>query len=106
MSGTTDDFAIMQFSTDALPERERIPVLRDFFGPVVVRLDLDPLPGEPVKFDMTARASPELTIASVTGSGMRSRRTRALIADNDDGVSFCVSPTPALEIVHCGRTLA
>ena len=83
MPAAADDFAIIRFSTDALPERDRVPMLRDFYGPIA-RLDIEPVPGEPLHFEAVARVVPDLAISTLAFSAVRAQRTRALIADGND----------------------
>jgi hypothetical protein len=45
MTGTATDFATLRFSTDDLPEPDRLAVLREVYGRIV-RLDMEPMPGE------------------------------------------------------------
>jgi hypothetical protein len=59
MSSPPSDFAIMQLSTEALPVRERVPMLREFIGPIVSRMNLEPLGDGPIRFDIAARVVPD-----------------------------------------------
>src|SRR5947207_713665 len=103
MSAAPDDFAI-RFSTDALPERDRLPMLCDFYGPLVVRFDMEPAGDEPLHFEINARVLPDLTVAHLTTSPMHSQRTRKLLADGDDRVSLTLSPSGSpFKGAHVGR---
>ena len=39
----------IQFSTDTLPERDRLPYLREAYGRAIIGLDLEPLQDGPIK---------------------------------------------------------
>jgi hypothetical protein len=105
MSGTANDFAILHFSTEALPERERVPMLREFIGPVVARLDIEPLGDGPLRFEMSARAVPELAVSTLAFSPVRSRRTRGLIADGNDNCLLSCLRSPANSVAYRGSDL-
>lgn len=44
MTSTVDSFAPLRFSTDDLPERDRIAICREVFGRHVVKLQLEGIP--------------------------------------------------------------
>jgi AraC-like DNA-binding protein len=103
MPAEASDFQKVYLSTDAAPERERVALLCDLYGPVVTRLDMQPVPGAPLRFDMVGRVAPDLAIADCTGSSIRTRRTPKLIADGDDGVCLAISPVAGHQTIHLGR---
>jgi AraC-like DNA-binding protein len=105
MPAASGDFQTLRLSADTVPARERLPMLREFYGPLIARLDMEPVADEPVRFELTARALANLTLARITSSPMRSRRTRKLIADGDDDVCFCISDTAGHLVSHLGREL-
>ena len=75
----------IQFSTDALPERERLPYLREAIGRSIAKLDLVPHENCPVEWAGSLHAFEGLVANSVRTSGIMFRRTRSLLADcNDD----------------------
>lgn len=88
---TTDqnDFSIVRFSTDDLPEKDRSAIWREHFAPSVFKVEIDlPPAGTPVKVDMAARSLPGLQLLSGVYTPGRMIRTRRLIAadSNDDFV--------------------
>jgi AraC-like DNA-binding protein len=105
MSGTANDFAIMHFSTAALPERERVPMLRDFIGPFVARLDIEPVGGEPLHFEVVAHALPELTVSTLAFSAIRAQRTRALAADGNENYLLSWLHSPGNSLTYRGNEL-
>ena len=105
MSGTANDFAVMHFSTEGVPERERAPLLRDFIGPMVARLDIEPEGDGPLHFEVAARAVPELAVSTLAFSPVRAERTRALTADGNDNILLSCLRSPGNTIVHRGNEL-
>ena len=84
-----NDFSIVRFSTDDLPEKDRAAIWREHFGPSVFKVEIEPPPPDtPLKVDMAARSLPGLQLLSGLYTPGRMIRTRRLIADdgNDDFV--------------------
>jgi AraC-like DNA-binding protein len=105
MSGTANDFASMHFSTDALPARERVPMVRDFVGPVLARFDIEPAGDAPLHFEIAARVVPELAVSTLTFSALHVERTRALISDGNDNCTLSWLRSPGNTVVHRGNEL-
>jgi AraC-like DNA-binding protein len=80
--------ATLRFSTNDLPEGDRVAGWRDIVGRKVLRFDVEPLADVPFSFQMAASTLPGLRVISVSMSPIRTERTRALLADGDD--SFCI----------------
>ena len=93
--------SLFQFSTDALPERDRLAIWREQFGRQVARYEFEPL-DHPVRGKVTARTAPRLGLVSVDHSPMRVARTRELLGDGDDALVLQVSMTGSF-ISHLGR---
>jgi AraC-like DNA-binding protein len=96
---------LVHFSSKDVPERDRTAVLREVYGRTVVRLDLEPVPEVPLRFDLRAWVMPELVVSSATCSPLTVRRTPALMADGNDGVRLLKlsSCTKALHVSQLGR---
>lgn len=73
-----------RFSTDELPENDRLSVWREVFGRNVVKMDMESVGSQPFRSEANIYALPNLTIASVSSSPNRITRTRALAADGSD----------------------
>lgn len=95
----------MHFSTDALPVRERVPMLREFVGPIVSRMNIGPLGDGPLHFEIAARAVPDLAVSRLAFSAIRAERTRALIADGNDNCSLSWLRSPGNTVIHRGNEL-
>jgi AraC-like DNA-binding protein len=75
---------VMHFSTDALPERDRIAIWREVFGRHVIRLQVEPLAEGDFSQTALVRSLPGLSLMSTKSSGFRAERTRPLIVDGND----------------------
>lgn len=78
--------APLRFSTEDLPERDRLAIYREHFGRKLFRLDLEPLPDLGLRFRsaVTMHTLPGVTISSHRGGGLRAWRTRELMTDARD----------------------
>ncbi|MPZ38937.1 MAG: helix-turn-helix domain-containing protein [Rhizobiales bacterium] len=81
----------LQFSTNQLPERDRIAACRDFFGPRVFGMEIEPAFDVPFHADVTVRLLPDVSLVSATSSPARFSRTPALLADGHDELCLIVS---------------
>jgi AraC-like DNA-binding protein len=82
------DFGI-QFSTDSLPERERLPFFREALGRSIMRLDLGPYDdSRPFRFAATVHQFDGLSVMSQQTNGHICRRTRPLLTDGHDEFIF------------------
>jgi AraC-like DNA-binding protein len=105
MTAPVDDIPIFRFSTDELPERDRLAVMREVYGQLHARLDIEPVPSEPLRYRMIARALPGLIISSGTFSPQTTRRTRPLLVDGNDDLVLAVSPTGGHMLSGFGQEL-
>ncbi|MGH6926419.1 MAG: AraC family transcriptional regulator [Propylenella sp.] len=91
MDAQGSDFAGVRFSSDDLPERDRIPAWRDFFAPRIFSAEIEPAADVPFRTDVTIRALPGLSLMSARSTLSRLSRTPALLADGRDGLGLIVS---------------
>jgi AraC-like DNA-binding protein len=75
----------MRFSTEDLPERDRVAAFQDIYAQSIIRHDIEPLPESPLHFSATFHALPGVTVASGICSALHATRTPRHI-DNDDVV--------------------
>ncbi|WP_245490569.1 AraC family transcriptional regulator [Mesorhizobium sp. M7A.F.Ca.US.011.01.1.1] len=99
MTATMGPTASFRLMTDALPERDRVEIMREVYGRTVLKVDLDPL--GPTQVDMRVRALPGLGIATGTCSEFRVHHSTPLI-DSDDLV-LLVALDGASVMKHRGR---
>ena len=74
---------ILRFSSDILPEQERVSASREIYGRTILRHDIEPLPDHPFGFEAMLYAVAELGFVSGVVSPIRATRTAAHI-DSDD----------------------
>jgi AraC-like DNA-binding protein len=74
---------IIRFSSDMLPEPERLSASREIYGRTILRHDLEPLCAHPFSFEAMLYAAPEMGFVSGVVSPIRATRNAAHI-DSDD----------------------
>ena len=105
MDARGSDFAPVRFSSDDLPERDRIPAWRDFFAPRIFSAEIEPAADLPFRTDVAVRALPGFTLMSARSTLARLSRTPALLADGRDDLGLIVSSSDG--VAQCGeRTFA
>jgi AraC-like DNA-binding protein len=106
MAAQSDDLRILRFSTDELPERDRLAIMREVHGRLTARVDIEPAPDVPLHYQVTAHAMPGLIVSLFSVSPQIVRRTRELLADGNDDVVFVAPPTTGAMVSHRGRELS
>ena len=95
-----------RFSTEALAERDRVPMFREVFGRNILGIDIaEPLGEGHFRADVVAKQLPGLNILWANYSPLRGGRTRAQLADGNHGMAFQWSASPS-DGHHMGRDLA
>jgi AraC-like DNA-binding protein len=84
------DFSVSRFSADALPQRDRLPLIHDVFARAIARVDIEPLADHPIRWNGVMCALPGLRIISADISPVRMQRTGGLLADGDDDIGMVV----------------
>ena len=87
VTAINEDPALFRFSTNRLPERERLTGLREILGRKMSRLEFEPLTPS-FHADVALRSVGSLGLASIDHSLMRVSRTRELLADGEDTLVF------------------
>jgi AraC-like DNA-binding protein len=105
MTAPLDGIPVLRFSTDELPERDRLPMVREVYGRLMAKLDIDPVRDVPLHFRVVARLLPGLIISTSAKSPVISKRTRELLADGNDDVVLAMSPTAGNIVAQVGREL-
>jgi AraC-like DNA-binding protein len=77
------DYRIERFSSDDLPERDRLAFTREVYGRAIVKHDIEPHPDSPFYWRSALRRLPGLGIASTVCSSVHTERTSSQI-DSDD----------------------
>jgi AraC-like DNA-binding protein len=92
------------FSTQAIPERERVLRWREEFGRSILHIDIEPLSDAPFHAHATLRAVGGVRTLLFKGSAMRIRRARADLADNDESIGLILNCNAA-EFSQLGRNV-
>jgi len=82
---------VMHFSTDALPERDRIAICREVFGRRISKIEFEPLPNARFLHEMTLRSLDGLSLVFSKSMGFRATRTRQLVRDGNDDLHLTIN---------------
>lgn len=94
-----------RFSTEDLPEADRVAIFREIVGRQMLRQEMEPLSDHRFYIHGTARRFPGGPfLLRCTGSPQRARRTRHLLSDGDDSLLFQWTKTTRYA-EHLGREL-
>ena len=94
---------LMRFSTDALPERDRLAIWAEVFGRYIVKLQVDTIAGNAFSQNVTLRSLPGLSLASNSCSAFRASRTSELVADGNDNLNLVIKIAGTTEYRQLGR---
>jgi AraC-like DNA-binding protein len=106
MSSGVPDFTPMRFSTDALPERERLPFLREQVGRKFWNIDIEPLSDGPFACEVSLRACPGFRIMACSSSPARKQSTRALVAQGDDSITLPINLAGRMNVTQRGHEVS
>src|SRR5690349_11541420 len=84
-----DPFPLQRLSSDHVPERDRLEVVREVYGRVIVRHEIEPRIDVPFRWHSLLRPLPGIGIARNEVSALTTRRTAAQ-SDRDDLVMMVV----------------
>ena len=93
----------IQFSTDLLPERDRLPYLREVFGRSICGVDLQPFQDCPLEWTASLHAFNDLLVVSQRTAGIVERRTRSLLADGKDDLLLTINRSGVRLASQVGR---
>ena len=99
------EFPVRKFTTDTLPERQRLPVWREEFGRTLVRTEIEPLTDEPLQAEATLGELLEFRWLNFDGSAMRFHRTRSMAASGDDYIGLIINRDNGSPLSHRNRDL-
>ncbi|MEH2499810.1 AraC-like DNA-binding protein [Bradyrhizobium sp. AZCC 1678] len=92
------DFATIRFSTDDLPEEDRVSMWREHYGCTVLGVEIEPAEDALFQSSIVSRHLPGLNLVSGNMSAARVKRTRKFVADGNDDVALLVNCTGAAAI--------
>lgn len=93
----------VSLSTTKLPARDRLPVWREVFGQMMVRLDIEPAKDTAFHAEGELCILPGAALASVTATPFRVSRTQKLIAGDTADMVFVVTADVPLLVAQNGR---
>jgi AraC-like DNA-binding protein len=100
----TDNCArIVEFSTDLLPERDRIAICREHYGHIMLRVDLEPAKDASFQARMTSLVLPGLQIVEGSTSPAKISRTGEYLADGNDDVVLVFNRAGSAMVCSGGR---
>jgi AraC-like DNA-binding protein len=97
------EIATIRYSTDDLPEKDRVAIWREHYGRTAFRTEIEPAEGTPFHATMISRRLPGLDVLWGNLSAARVARTREFLADGDDNLALFVNCTGAVAINAGGR---
>jgi AraC-like DNA-binding protein len=93
----------MRFSTDALPERDRMAIWREVFGRRMVKAEFEPVSGAAFRHETMFRSLPGLSLGFNDAAGFRGTRTQSLIADGNDDLMLTINTEGMTHTSQFGR---
>jgi AraC-like DNA-binding protein len=100
---TSTSIRIVNFSTDGIPERERIAYWREHYGKVMLRVDLEPARDVAFEAQMSSMTSPGLQLLASSMSPMTITRSGEFLADGNDDLVFAVNRRGLATVRSCGK---
>jgi AraC-like DNA-binding protein len=93
-------------STDDLPERDRVDYWREVIGRTILRMEVSPLRGRPLRVSLAGRLLPGLVILRGVNGGLRLERTPELITDGNDDLHLPLTVSGVSIVNLRGREVA
>jgi AraC-like DNA-binding protein len=82
---------ILEFSTDGVPERDRIAFWREHYGHVMLRVDIEPAPDMVFKASNRCLSLPGLQLMDAASSPARISRGGRFLADGNDDIVLAIN---------------
>lgn len=94
---------IVEFSTDGIPERDRIAVWREHYGHVMLRVDMEPAPNQIFEAKNRCLSLPGLQLMGGSSSPVRISRHGSYLADGNDDVVLAINRRGSVMVSSGGR---
>src|SRR5216684_5436803 len=94
---------IVEFSTDHIPERDRIGFWREHYGHVMLRVDLEPAKDMVFEASMTSMALPGLQLIEASSSPAKISRSGKYLADGNDDIVLAINRMGSVTVASGGR---
>jgi AraC-like DNA-binding protein len=98
---------ILRFSTDNVPEKDRLPYFREFFGRRFLRTEIEPLTEYAPHTSVMLASLADVLLMHGNTTGISLGRTRQLITDGNDGLTLALPQFgTTLHVRQCEREAA
>jgi AraC-like DNA-binding protein len=94
---------VVEFSTDLIPEQDRIPFWREHYGHVMLRVDLEPAGDMAFEACIASLALPGLQLMQAASSPVKISRNGQYLADGNDDVLLAINRQGSVNIASGGR---
>jgi AraC-like DNA-binding protein len=94
---------IVEFSTEGIPERDRIAVWREHYGQVLLRVDIEPAPDHVFEATNRCLSLPGLQLLDGTSSPVRISRHGRYLADGNDDIVLAINRRGSVLVSSGGR---
>jgi AraC-like DNA-binding protein len=94
---------ILEFSTDGVPEQDRIAIWREHYGQVMLRVDIEPAPGIVFEARNRCLSLPGLQLMEGASSPVRISRHGRFLADGNDDVVLAINRAGSVIIASGGK---
>ena len=94
---------IVEFSTDGIAERDRVAVWREYYGQVMMRVDLEPPPEMNFEARNRCLSLPGLQLMESSSSPVKVSRGGRYLADGNDDVVLAIARSGSILINSGGR---
>jgi AraC-like DNA-binding protein len=92
---------ILEFSTDGVPERDRIAIWREHYGHVMLRVDIEPAPDLLFEARNRCLSLPGLQLMEASSSPAKISRGGRFLADGNDDIVLAINRAGSA-IISCG----
>jgi len=100
---TSTGTRVVNFSTDHVPERERISYWREHYGKVILRVDLEPARDMAFQAQMSSMTLPGLLLMEASASPMAVTRSSEYLADGNDDLIIAINRTGSAIVSSRGQ---
>jgi AraC-like DNA-binding protein len=94
---------LLRFSSDALPERDRVAVWTELFSRYVLGVQHQPIGDERFSQHATLRRLDDMSLALMSCSPFRASRTGTLLADGNDNLNLIINLSGTMDYRQLGR---
>jgi AraC-like DNA-binding protein len=97
------DGRVFQFSTEDIPEQDRVAFWREHYSRIMLHADIEPARDTPFCARNRWLSLPDLQVLDVASSPLRISRRRQHLADGNDDVVVSINSTGSIVVTSDGR---